>query len=140
VTQPDASPPVADRIGVALGAMGAGASFGAAVVVAGLLVFRSWQASGTTPPSNVPLLSGPLLIGLALGVGAAWRLARPVADQWHRGVAAGLALFGVAMLAALAAPVDGLAGLPGLAVYGMALVVSGWAALRRVHRASLVRR
>src|SRR5882724_5134091 len=88
----EAPPPVAgpDKIGVALGAVGAGASFGGAVVVAGLLVFRSWQASGAVLPANFPLLSGPLFAGIVSSVVIAWRESRPVQDVWHRGVVCGL--------------------------------------------------
>ncbi|HEY2824235.1 MAG TPA: hypothetical protein VGI83_01695 [Gemmatimonadales bacterium] len=125
-----------DGIGIALGAVGAGASFGGAVVAAGLLIFRTWQASGAAIPPRLPLLSGPLLTGIALSVTLTWRLTRLIPDVWQRGITAGLALFGSAMLAALAAPADTLGGRPGIALYGLALILSGWTALRRVRRSS----
>jgi hypothetical protein len=115
--------------------VGAGASFGGAVVVVGLLVFRSWQATGAALPDNVPLLSGPLLTGIVAGITTTWLLSRPIVDVWQRAICCGLALFGSAMLAALAAPADALGGRWGLVAYGAALTLSGWSALRRARRA-----
>ena len=135
MTDPAPAPEAPDRIGVALAAIGAGASLGGAVVAAGLLIFRSWQASGATLPENVPLLSGPLYVGIVTAVFIAWRVSGPVQDVWQRAIVCGLALFGSAMLAALAAPADILGGRLGILAYGAALAMSGWSALRRARRA-----
>ena len=136
MTDPAPAPESPDKIGVALAAIGAGASFGAAVVAAGLVIFRSWQASGAALPENVPLLSGPLYVGIVAAVFIAWRVSGPVRDVWQRAIACGLALFGAAMLAALAAPADMLGGRPGILIYGALLAVSGWSALRRARRSA----
>ena len=125
-----------DKIGIALGAVGAGASFGGAVVVAGLLIFRTWQATGAALPENIPLLSGPLFSGIVASVAIAWFVSKPIVDVWQRSICCGLGLFGSAMLAALAAPADALGGRWGLIAYGAALGLSGWSALRRARRAS----
>ena len=136
MTDPAPAPASPDRISVALAAIGAGASFGGAVVVLGLLVYRTWQATGSALPENIPLLSGPLYCGIVGGVTIAWIVSKPVADIWQRSICCGLGLFGSAMLAALAAPADALAGRAGLLVYGALLALSGWSALRRARRAT----
>src|SRR5690242_16555670 len=136
MSDPTPAPVVQDKIGIALGAVGAGASFGGAVVVAGLLIFRTWQATGAPLPQDVPLLSGPLLTGIVVGVFTAWQVSRPIADIWQRGICCGLGLFGTAMLAALGAPADALGGRWALVGYDIALGLSGWSALRRARRAA----
>jgi hypothetical protein len=108
-------PPAKDPIGVALGALAAGATGGAGVVGLGLLLFRNRLAS---------LLPIFLFAGVVAAAAIAWTLARPITDWWRRGVTAALAVFGAMMLAALTAPADILAGRTGLGALTLVLALA----------------
>ena len=114
-----------DRIGVALGALGAGAATGAALVTLCLALFR--QQLMTT----LPLI---LFFGIVTAVATAWSLAGAIDDTWRRAVTATLAAFAGLMLAGLAAPADMIGGQIGLLVY--AIVLAGCAG----HAARVARR
>ncbi len=115
-----------DHIGVALGSIGAGAAAGAAVVSASLLIFRLMQAgpAAPTPDQQFLLISGGIMGGLVTAVVTALILTYTLPDLWRRSVAAGLAVFGTALLTAGAAPADILGGPFGLGVY-IALLLGG---------------
>jgi hypothetical protein len=114
-------PPAKDPIGVALGALAAGATGGSGVVGLGLLLFRNRLAS------LLPIL---LFAGVVVAATIAWALARPITDWWRRGVTAALAVFGAMMLAALTAPADMFAQRVGLAALTVVLAVASGLATR----------
>jgi hypothetical protein len=114
-------PPAKDPIGVALGAVAAGATGGAAAVGFGLLLFRTRLAA---------LLPVFLFVGVVVAATLAWTLARPIADWWRRGVTAALAVFGAMMVAALTAPVDMAAGRAGLGCFAILLASASGLATR----------
>ncbi len=114
-----------DRVRIALGALGAGAAVGAALIAGGLGVFR--PSIGTALPLIV-------FGGIALAATTGWVVAAPIDDTWRRAVTATLAVFGALMLAGLAAPIDMVGGRVGLLVYSAALAVAGARALRATIR------
>jgi hypothetical protein len=121
-----------DPIGVALASIGAGAATGASVVTASLLIFRIIQA-GTAAPSpdqQFLLISGGLMGGLIAAVVTVLVLTQTLSDLWRRAVAAGLAVFGTALLTVGAGPADILGGVGGLASY-VALLLGGAIYARR---------
>jgi len=119
---PDAGPP--DRIGIALGALAAGAAAGGAVILLGLAMFRAALAAGR---DSLPLV---LFAGIVSAATLGWSLSRAIPDAWRRGVTAALAVAGALMLAGLAAPADMLAGRSGLMGYAGVLVVLAVLAVR----------
>ena len=110
-----------DRIGIALGALAAGAAVGAALIAAGLGVFR---------PSIETALPLVVFGGIALAATTGWVVAGPIDDTWRRAVTATLAVFAALMLAGLAAPIDMVGGRIGLLAYSAALAVAGAVAVR----------
>ncbi len=108
-----------DHIGVALGSIGAGAAGGASVVTASLLIFRIIQTSSAVPTADQQflLISSGMMGGLLTAVVTVLILTYTLPDLWRRAVAAGLAVFGAALLTAGAAPADILGGVVGLGVY-----------------------
>jgi len=114
-------PPAKDPIGVALGALTAGATGGSGAVGLGLLLFRNRLAS---------VLPAFLFAGVVVAATIAWTLARPITDWWRRGVTAALAVFGAMMLAALTAPADMLAERVGLAALTIVLLLASGLATR----------
>jgi peptidoglycan/LPS O-acetylase OafA/YrhL len=113
-----------DRIGIALGALAAGATAGAAVTVLGLVMLRANLAESR---DSLPLV---LFAGIVSAAALGWSLGRAITDQWRRGVTAALAVFGALMLAGVAAPADMIAGRPGLMVYTAGLAVLAVLAVR----------
>lgn len=110
-----------DRVRIALGALGAGAAVGAALITGGLGVFRA----------NIATVL-PLVVfgGIALAATTGWAVAGPIGDTWRRAVTATLAVFGALMLAGLTAPIDMVGGRVGLLAYSAALAVAGAVAVR----------
>jgi hypothetical protein len=76
-----------------------------------------------------PLFIGALA-GLAVGAFFAIRRSRPLDNLWQQGVIAVLAAFGSLLAGFVAAPVHGVAGLPGMVVWAAACVAFGNAAGR----------
>jgi hypothetical protein len=115
-----------DHIGVALGSIGAGAAAGASVVTTSLLIFRIIQAGGAAPTADQQflLISGGMMGGLLTAIITVLILTFTLPDLWRRAVAAGLAVFGTALLTAVAAPADILGGVVGLGIY-IALLLGG---------------
>ncbi len=111
-TTPGGGERLPDPLGVAMGGIGAGAGLGAAVITAALVVLR--RTLSTAPPWVLPLV---LFLGIASAGTAGWRLARSITDAWRHGVTAALGVFAALMLAAVAAPIDALAGRVGLLAY-----------------------
>jgi hypothetical protein len=123
--RPPAGPP--DLIGVALGSLLAGATAGAALVAAGLVILRD-RLEGV-----LPLL---LFAGIVAAVTTAWALTAPIADWWRRGLTAALAVFGAMMLTALTAPVDMVGGRVALAVFTAGMLLAFVAAARYARRSA----
>jgi hypothetical protein len=101
--------PASDFIGVALGALVAGAGAGGGTVTLTLVVLRARLEQ---------LL--PLIVfgGVVIAATVAWWLALPITDWWRRGLTAALAVFGGLILATLSAPADMIAGSLGMVVLG----------------------
>ena len=118
--RPDGAGP-ADLIGVALGALAAGAAAGAGVVTLALIALRD-RLQDLLPPI--------VFAGVVTAALVAWTLARPVTDWWRRGLTAALAVFAALMLAALAAPADMAGGVTGLIAFAILLVVAAGTAAR----------
>ena len=110
-----------DLIGVALGALAAGAAGGAGAVTLALAVLR------TRLEYLLPLL---VFGGIVTAAALAWRLAAPITDWWRRGLTAVLAVFGALMLTALSAPADRIAGITGLLALAAALLGAAGLAAR----------
>lgn len=109
---------------VALASIGAGASAGAAAVVAGLIALRSLpQPTGPEPDdTRFFILAAATLVGLAISAATAWGLASPITDTWRRGVTTAVAAMLGFMLAAAAAAFDMVGGRTGLIVYMVVMV------------------
>ncbi len=91
------------------------------------------MAAGSGLPGSLALVAGAG--GLAAGFLVGWSLARPLANLYYRSVLAMLAVFGTALIAALAVPAHVVAGRAGLAGLGLAcLVAIGVARWRLVPR------
>ncbi len=122
---------------VALAGIGAGATTGAAVVTAGMLVFRLLiTAPAPDAGGAFHAVAAVLLVGLAAAAATAWHLGHPIPDTWRRAVSGAIAAFGAVMLALPTAPLDQMGGPPALALYLGALVVAAAGARRRARQAA----
>ncbi|HEX9728133.1 MAG TPA: hypothetical protein VGA37_06500 [Gemmatimonadales bacterium] len=115
-----------DRVGIALGSLAAGATIGAAVVTVALAGLR--DALATALPNVV-------FLGIITSAAIGWRLAGPLRDGWRQGLTAALAVGGGLMLAGVTAPIDLVAGRPGLVIYAIVLAMAAVLALRARRRA-----
>lgn len=109
----------ADPIGTALAAIGAGATTGAVVVTAGVLLLRVLQAGRPEDLSQdvgFVVLFASMFLGIAGAATTGWLRAR-IADRWRRGVVGGISVFGAVLLALIATPLDVFVGVPGIAGY-----------------------
>ncbi len=117
-----------DPIGVALGSIGAGSCVGASLITLGLVVYRSLPASagggGSDFDQRFLVITAGLVIGMVAAMATAFALSRTIPDSWRRGVIVASTVFAVTILAALAAPVDLLAGGTGLIVYTALLLAA----------------
>lgn len=119
-----------DPVGVAVASIAAGATAGASVITACLVIYRSVGGGegGLSQDQQFLIITAGLVAGVATAFAAAFALARPITDLWRRAALAGTTVFAAAFLAVLAAPLDMIAGLSGLAVYLAALLAaSGYA-------------
>ncbi len=118
-----------DPVGMALSGIGAGATAGASVITASLIVFRLMLGAAADGLSQ-DLQFAVITVGLFGGVIAAFlttfTLMRTVTDLWRRAALAATTVFAAAFLAALATPVDMIAGVPGLSVYLAVLGAATW--------------
>ena len=115
-----------DPIGLALGSIGLGATVGATLVTAGILVLRSLQAIGGTgsqPAVEFTVLGTSFFGGIGAGLLTAFLSSQGIEDLWRRAVIAALAVFCTVLLSAITAPVDMVSGRTGLAIYLIALIV-----------------
>lgn len=116
-----------DPVGTAVASIGAGATSGAAVMTAGVLLVRLLQRGD---PQNLGAQPGTLILGssvfLGLVVAAAtgWVSTRSIPDTWRRGVTAALCVFGAVLLAVVATAADMIGGAPAVGVYAGFLFVA----------------
>ena len=115
-----------DPIGLALGSIGLGATVGATLVTAGILILRSIQAiegTGAQPGVEFTVLGASFFGGIGAGLMTAFLSSRGVEDLWRRAVIAAIAAFGTVLLSAITAPIDMVSGRGGLIVYLIALIL-----------------
>lgn len=118
--------------------LGAGSSTGAAVITAGMLLFRSVYSTGSPDDigAGFTLITAVLVAGTGAAAVVGFYLTRSLQEPWRRAVIGGLSVFGTALLAAVAAPVDTLAGRIGLTVYLIVLATVAAIAWRAAVRAA----
>ena len=127
-----------DPVGTALAGIGAGATSGAACMTVGVLLLRLAQQGdpeSLARDTGGLLLSATVTVGLLVAIFTAWYLTRPIEDLWRRGVAAGMAVFGTVLLTIVAAPLDAVAGVVGLAAYLLILAVAAVRFVRTARKA-----
>jgi len=118
-----------DPVGVALSGIGAGATAGASVITASLIVFRLVSGGaddGLSQGLQFAVITAGLVGGVITAFLTTFTLARTITDLWRRAALAATTVFAAAFLAALATPVDMITGVPGLSVYLAALGVVTW--------------
>lgn len=104
----------------------------------GILMLRLVQGTGGTgsrPQLEFAVLTGAILLGVFAAAAIGFVATRPFTEQWRRGATAAIGVFCAVLLATLSAPVDIVAGLPGLMVYTALLIVGAsgaWRVVRRV--------
>ena len=127
-----------DPIGVALGSIGAGSCVGASLITLGLVVYRSLPASvgDSDLDQRFLVITAGLVIGMVAAMATAFALSRTIPDSWRRGVIVASTVFAATILAALAAPVDLLAGGIGLIVYTAVLLAAAKHAHNKAKAAS----
>jgi hypothetical protein len=127
-----------DPVGVAVASLAAGATTGASVITACLVLYRFVGSSdaGLSQDQQFLLITAGLAAGVVTAFAAAFALARVIPDVWRRAALAGTSVFAAAFLAVLAAPLDMLAGLAGLAVYLVGLVTASGYAVAKARTAA----
>ncbi|UCG84940.1 MAG: hypothetical protein JSW71_13435 [Gemmatimonadota bacterium] len=114
-----------DPVGLTLASLGAGSATGAAVITAGMILFRLLPETGNpTEAADLGFLviTVSLLSGTAAAVAIGWLLTKGLRDMWRRAVVGALSAFGTALLAALTMPIDMVGGVPALTTYLVALI------------------
>ena len=128
-----------DPIGLALTAIGAGATAGAFVITTGVSILRLIQpeaAPADGDPVTAALLTVSVLLGPVVGAATTMIVTRRIPDVWRRSVAAAIAVFCVFLLSGLSAPVDMAIGVFGPAVFAAVLLISAIVLTRRAIRIS----
>ena len=131
---------VADPIGLALTAIGAGAAAGALVITLGVVALRIVQggdAQTEANPTDFTLLTAAVMAGPVVTVTMTLLATRVIGDLWRRAVASAIAVFCAFLLAGLAAPVDLIAGRAGLGALAAALLGATAALARRAKHIAL---
>jgi hypothetical protein len=129
-----------DPVGLALASLGAGITAGAAVITTGMIVLRTVQvgaAAAEPSETHFTVLTITTFTGIVVAVAVGWVLSRALDDLWRRGVIGALSVFGMALVAGVAAPADMLAGRAGLAGYLAILLVGLRYTSARARRAAL---
>ena len=127
-----------DPIGVTLASIASGATAGGSVLIASTMVVRlphAGQPDETNLAAGVVLTAG-LLAGMGTAVTVAFRSSRLVVDLWRRAVTGAIALFGAAIISIIAMPLEMVAGVPGLALLLVILIVAFTKTHRIVTRAT----
>ena len=108
------------------------------MITLGLVVYRSLPASAGDADLDQRFLviTAGLVIGMVTAMATAFALSRTIPDTWRRGVIVASTVFAATILAALAAPVDLLAGGMGLIVYAVVLLAAANRARNNVKAAS----
>ncbi len=128
-----------DPVGTAIWSIGAGATSGAVVMTAGVLLVRLLQGGD---PQNLAtqlgtgILGSSVFLGLAVAVATGWLSTRAIPDPWRRGVTAALCVFGAVLLAVLATAADMIAGAGALGVYTGVLCFAAGVAHRGARQAA----
>ncbi len=123
-----------DPVGTALSSIGAGASTGAAVLTAGVLLLRVLQAGNPDMPvqQGGAILGTSAILGVVAAAATGWARTRTIPDLWRRGVTSVIAVFGAAILAVFATAADMVGRRVGLGLYLAVLIVAALA----THRAA----
>jgi hypothetical protein len=118
-----------DPVGTAVASIGAGATSGAAVMTAGVLLVRLLQRGDPQNLAAQPgtwILGSSVFVGLAVAAATGWLSTRAIPDPWRRGVTAALCVFGAVLLAVVATAADMIGGARALSVYaGILFVTAG---------------
>jgi hypothetical protein len=127
-----------DPVVRAIGGLATGATDGAAVIVAGVLLLRTLQGGrvAETQDAGFVVLAVTLFAGVATAILSAWLLSRGITVLWRRAVTAALAVCGALLLSLVAVPADLLAGRAGLAGYLIVLVAAAAYALTQARDAA----
>ncbi|GEM_PF-2986290 len=118
-----------DPVGMALSGIGAGATAGASVITVSLIVLRlilGGADGGLSQDLQFAVITAGLVGGVITAFLTTFTLARTITDLWRRAALAATTVFAAVLLAALAAPVDMIAGVPGLSVYLAVLCAAWW--------------
>ena len=119
-----------DPVGTAVASIGAGATSGAAVMTAGVLLVRLLQSGDPQNLAAQPgtwILGSSVFLGLVVAAATGWLSTRAIPDPWRRGVTAALCVFGAVLLAVVATVADMIGGAPALSVYAGILAVAAGA-------------
>lgn len=138
---PEANNQLTDPIGLALTAIGAGATAGAFVITAGVSILRLVQPE--TPPADgdpvtTSLLTASVLLGPVVGAATTMIVTRRIPDVWRRSVAAAIAVFCTFLLSGLSAPMDMIIGAFGPAIFALVLLFAAIVLTQRAIRISLL--
>jgi hypothetical protein len=123
-----------DPLAIGLGALATGVGLGGAAFTLAqgvVAILRERVDAVSYPFFGDDLLAG-LVAGVVLAVIFGWRRSRAIDNIWQRGVIGVLAAVGALLVGFLAAPVDHLFGLAGMAVWlilsaGCGVLGSRWA-------------
>lgn len=122
-----------DPIGLALTAIGAGATAGAFVITTGVSILRLIQPETVADgdPVTTSLLTASVLLGPVVGAATTMSLTRRIPDVWRRSVAAAIAVFCTFLLSGLSAPIDMVIGTFGPTAFATVLLIAAIALTRR---------
>jgi hypothetical protein len=125
-----------DPVVRAMAALATGATSGAAMITAGLLVLRTVQHGrvAATQDTGFTILAVTVFAGLAVAVLSAWRLSRGIIELWRRSVTAALATCGALLLSLGAVPADLFGGRAALGGYLVLLLTGASYALVQARR------
>lgn len=113
-----------DPVGGAIGSIGAGASAGASVITASLIVFRflAGDGAGLNQNEQFTIITIGLVGGVITAVATTFNLTSNITELWRRAAISATTVFATVFLAALSTPMDMLFGSVGLAAYLVILV------------------
>lgn len=124
---PDDAAPLTDPIGLALTAIGAGATAGALAITVGVAVLRALQGATVRTGSDSAsflVLTTSVMAGLVVAAATTLFVTRRIDDLWRRSVAAAIAVFCAFLLSGVSAPIDLTVGRPGLVGFAVVLLVT----------------
>lgn len=125
--------PTKDPLAIGLGSLASGVGFGGACMSAAQVVtaiLRDYLSpSAVTDPASEALTAG-LFLAVGVGGGYAWYRSWALENIWQRGVIGVLGAVGALLVGFLGAPIYGLLGMPGLAVWVLLSIAFGIVAAR----------